>query len=91
MFSTPLLTLGVAATSALVVALSGKASAQNADEMAAIRANCRMDYLRFCAGMSPGGPEVRACFQRNRANLSDGCSASIGDYEARQANTPPSR
>ena len=37
--------------------------------MEAMRANCGGDYLRLCAGMKPGGPEVKACFKRNRQNL----------------------
>ena len=67
------------------------AQAQNVEEMAAMRANCQMDYMRLCAGTSPGGPEVRACFKRNRANLSEGCSTAIGAYEARKAAEPPVR
>ncbi|WP_419828869.1 hypothetical protein [Methylobacterium sp.] len=46
-----------------------------------MRASCGGDYLRLCAGMKPGGPEVKACFKRNRQNLSKGCSQAIAAYE----------
>lgn len=55
--------------------------AQEGPEMEAMRASCGGDYLRLCAGMKPGGPEVKACFKRNRPNLSEGCSRAIAAYE----------
>jgi hypothetical protein len=68
------------------LAFSRPASAQEGPEregpeMEAMRANCGGDYLRLCAGMKPGGPEVKACFRRNRQNLSEGCSRAIAAYE----------
>jgi len=84
MSSNPLLRLALAAAIAVAAGSGGKAFAQNADEMAAMKANCRMDYMRFCAGMSPGGPEVRACFKRNRDNLSEGCGEAIDAYHQRE-------
>jgi hypothetical protein len=54
--------------------------------MEAMRANCGGDYLRFCAGMTPEGPEVKACFKRNRPNLSQGCSQAIAAYERAKAD-----
>jgi hypothetical protein len=63
------------------LAFSQSSGAQEGPEMEAMRANCGSDYLRLCAGMKPGGPEVKACFKRNRANLSVGCSQAIAAYE----------
>jgi hypothetical protein len=60
---------------------SQPSTAQEGPEMEAMRANCGGDYLRLCAGMKPGGPEVKACFKRNRQNLSQGCSGAIAAYE----------
>jgi len=62
-------------------------AAQEGPEMEAMRANCGGDYLRFCAGMKPGGPEVKACFRRNRPNLSAGCSQAIAAYERSRAGS----
>jgi hypothetical protein len=69
----------LALAGALVV--SQPSTAQEGPEMEAMRSNCGGDYLRFCAGMKPGGPEVKACFKRNRQNLSEGCSQAIVAYE----------
>ena len=63
------------------LAVSPPTMAQEGPEMEALRANCSGDYLRLCAGMKPGGPEVKACFKRNRPNLSQGCSQAIAAYE----------
>ena len=63
------------------LAMSEPSRAQEGPEMEAMRANCAGDYLRLCAGMKPGGPEVKACFRRNRQNLSQGCSGAIAAYE----------
>ncbi|TXN03817.1 hypothetical protein FV242_09930 [Methylobacterium sp. WL64] len=63
------------------VFVSRPSVAQVGPEMEAMRASCGGDYLRLCAGMKPGGPEVKACFKRNRQNLSKGCSQAIAAYE----------
>ncbi|MHC2104303.1 MULTISPECIES: hypothetical protein [unclassified Methylobacterium] len=63
------------------VVVSRPSAAQVGPEMEAMRASCGGDYLRLCAGMKPGGPEVKACFKRNRQNLSKGCSQAIAAYE----------
>ncbi|WP_244474312.1 hypothetical protein [Methylobacterium sp. Leaf87] len=66
---------------------SQPSTAQEGPEMEAMRANCGGDYLRLCAGMKPGGPEVKACFKRNRQNLSPGCSGAIAAYERSRAGS----
>ncbi|MCJ2046028.1 hypothetical protein MKK58_16050 [Methylobacterium sp. J-078] len=77
------------ATLALAASLiaSRPSRAQEGPEMEAMRANCGSDYLRLCAGMKPGGPEVKACFKRNRPNLSEGCSQAIAAYERSRAGS----
>lgn len=80
-FGLAALAAGLAATLAAALVLAQPAAAQEGPEMEAMRANCGGDYLRLCAGMKPGGPEVKACFKRNRANLSAGCSQAIAAYE----------
>lgn len=71
--------------SAFGLCLMGAAVAAETDTMEAMRANCGADYLRLCAGMTPDGPEVKACFKRNRPNLSPGCSQAIVAYERGKA------
>ncbi|WP_244475011.1 hypothetical protein [Methylobacterium sp. Leaf99] len=86
MMNIRILTLtSLALAGALVV--SRPSEAQEGPEMEAMRANCGGDYLRLCAGMKPGGPEVKACFKRNRPNLSQGCSQAIAAYERSRAET----
>ena len=63
--------------------LTGDARAQNAEEMQIFSHTCMMDYFEFCAGLSPNGPEVRACFKTNRARLSSACAGAIASYERR--------
>ena len=75
------------ATLALAAALTAlsvsNASAQSAGERETLQLACGGDYLRFCAGTDPGGPEVRACFRRNMRNLSPGCRSAINGYVGR--------
>ena len=73
--------LALASALTLTLALSQPSAAQEGPEMEAMKANCGGDYLRLCAGMKPGGPEVKACFKRNRPNLSPACSQAIATYE----------
>ncbi|WP_454648388.1 cysteine rich repeat-containing protein [Bradyrhizobium liaoningense] len=58
---------------ALVVALSGGASAQSSDP----RGACKADYDKFCAGIAPGGGRVVACLNGKRDQLSDTCKAAL--------------
>ncbi|WP_243977616.1 hypothetical protein [Methylobacterium sp. E-045] len=67
--------------------VSRPSEAQEGPEMEAMKASCGGDYLRLCAGMKPGGPEVKACFKRNRANLSEGCSQAIAAYQRSRAGS----
>ena len=79
-------TLAILALAAPLVA-SCPSSAQEGPGMEAMKANCGGDYMRLCAGMRPGGPEVKACFKRNRPNLSEGCSQAIVAYERSRAGS----
>lgn len=45
---------------------------------AALKQRCGSDYAAYCGDLAPDGPEVRACFQENMANLSAACRAEIG-------------
>lgn len=78
--------LTILALAAPLVA-SWPCTAQEEPGMEAMKANCGADYLRLCAGMRPGGPEVKACFKRNRSNLSEGCSKAIAAYERTRAGS----
>ncbi len=86
MMNNRILALTTLALAGTLVA-SRPSAAQEGPEMEAMKANCGGDYLRLCAGMKPGGPEVKACFKRNRPNLSVGCSQAIAAYERSRAGS----
>lgn len=69
----------------LAMAMTASAVAQTSAERQALQDNCTRDYFMHCAGLSPDGPEIRACFKRNRAKLSQGCNSAIAAYEASNA------
>lgn len=63
---------------ALVLPLPVLASdASAAPDRAAVKQRCGSDYATYCGDLAPDGPEVRACFQENMANLSAACRAEI--------------
>jgi hypothetical protein len=52
-----------------------------AQQTAAIRAACRLDFMSHCSGVQPGGAEALQCLKRNDAQLSAACrsaTAAIG-------------
>ncbi|WP_061020463.1 hypothetical protein [Bradyrhizobium sp. CCH5-F6] len=57
---------------ALVIVVSGGASAQSSDQ----RGACKADYDKFCAGIAPGGGIV-ACLNGKRDQLSTTCKAAL--------------
>ncbi|MHB0767335.1 hypothetical protein [Bradyrhizobium sp. 5.13L] len=57
---------------ALVIVVSGGASAQSSDQ----RGACKADYDKFCAGIAPGGGIV-ACLNGKRDQLSATCKAAL--------------
>jgi hypothetical protein len=64
---------------ALVLPLAVLASdAKAGPDRATLKQRCGSDYTTYCGDLAPDGPEVRACFQENMANLSAACRAEIG-------------
>jgi hypothetical protein len=39
-----------------------------AEQVAAIKANCRSDYMSYCWSVPRGGPEAAQCLKQNLAN-----------------------
>ncbi|HML13923.1 MAG TPA: cysteine rich repeat-containing protein [Xanthobacteraceae bacterium] len=67
---------------ALVVASLGLAHAASAqrpseEQIAAIRAACRSDYIAQCAGIPPGGAQALACLREHLANVSAACQQAV--------------
>jgi len=64
---------------ALLLPLAVLASDAEAEpDRAALKQRCASDYATYCGDLTPDGPEVRACFRENMANLSAACRAEIG-------------
>jgi hypothetical protein len=81
MNSRPALTLGAIALFAL--AFSAPALAQPTEaQMAAIKSNCRSDYMAKCMSVKPGGPEAFQCLKKNEASLSAACKSAVNAISA---------
>jgi hypothetical protein len=71
----------VMAFGGLCLALLWFAPPAAANERAAMRA-CRADARQLCAGVQPGGGRVAICLRKNETQLSAGCQAQLGKFEA---------
>ena len=63
----------------LVVGTSLAASAQQptSEQISAIRASCRSDFMAQCTGVKPGTKEALECLKRNAAKVSPSCKAAL--------------
>jgi Cysteine rich repeat len=66
----------------LAVATPAFAQAPSDAQRAAIRAQCRSDYMAHCASVPPGGMASLQCLQKNMSNLSSGCQTAVRAVEA---------
>jgi hypothetical protein len=46
-------------------------------QISAIRANCRSDYPKVCAGVPTGGAAALECLEKNKAKLSSACEKAV--------------
>jgi len=46
-------------------------------QISAIRANCRSDYPKVCAGVPTGGAAALDCLEKNKAKLSAACGKAV--------------
>jgi hypothetical protein len=76
--------------SGLVVGTTLTASAQQptSEQISAIRASCRSDFMAQCAGVQPGTREALECLKRNAAKVSAGCKAALDAVGPRPTETP---
>ena len=65
-------------------ATSIAAQAPTQAQRAAIKSQCRSDYIAHCSSIAPGGAASLQCLQKNMASLAPGCQAAV------QAVTGPS-
>ncbi len=65
----------VAAPSAPPVAAPARRPTQQ--QIGAIRAACRSDFISHCSGVQPGGPEALECLERSKAEVSSRCRTAL--------------
>jgi hypothetical protein len=51
-------------------------------QRAAIKSQCRSDYMAHCASVPPGGAPALQCLQKNIASLSSSCQSAVRAVEA---------
>ncbi len=63
----------------LFTAWLAPASAQqpSREQISAIRASCRSDFMAQCAGVQPGGKDALECLKRNAGRVSPSCKAAL--------------
>src|ERR1700759_4883479 len=69
---------------AATFALATQAYAQGPSEAqrAAIKSNCRSDYIAHCSSIPPGGAASLECLQKNMGSLSASCASAVRAVEA---------
>ena len=71
--------LRVLFASGLVVGATLSASAQQptSEQISAIRASCRSDFMSNCTGVKPGTRDALECLKRNAAKVSPACKTAL--------------
>src|SRR5579864_775805 len=65
----------------LALATPALAQAPSDAQRAAIKSNCRNDYMAHCASIPPGGAASLQCLQQNMASLSSSCQGAVRAVE----------
>ena len=70
-------------TTALLAATAPASSQAPTDaQRAAIKSQCRSDYIAHCSSIPPGGAASLQCLQKNMASLSASCQSAVKSVEA---------
>src|SRR5438445_5392256 len=56
-------------------------------QRAAIKSECRSDYMAHCSSVPPGGEASLQCLQKNMSSLSSNCQSAVRAVEAPAAAT----
>jgi hypothetical protein len=46
-------------------------------QIAAVKSNCRFDYMKVCSSVTPGGAAALQCLEKNEARLSPSCKKAV--------------
>ena len=72
-----------------MLAVPALAQQPSEEQIAAVRASCRSDFLSHCAGVPRGGAEALQCLKRNVAQLSPACRAAVNAIAATAPKPEP--
>jgi Cysteine rich repeat len=70
------------AVTLFMLATPALAQAPTDAQRAAIRSECRSDYMAHCSSVPPGGMASLQCLQKNMSSLSSGCQSAVRAVEA---------
>jgi hypothetical protein len=59
------------------------------EQIAAVRAACRSDYIEHCSGVPTGGAASLACLRQNEAELSGPCRQAVTATAGGATTAPP--
>jgi hypothetical protein len=60
-------------------------------QRAAIKSECRSDYIAHCSSIPPGGAPALQCLQKNMSSLAPGCQSAVRAVEAPAEPTAESK
>ena len=69
-------------------ATAALAQAPSEAQRAAIKSQCRSDYMAHCSSVPPGGEASLQCLQKNMSSLSAGCASAVRAVEPQAAPRP---
>jgi hypothetical protein len=61
----------------VVTTLTAFAQQPTSEQISAIRASCRSDFMAQCAGVQPGTRDALECLKRNAVKVSPSCKAAL--------------
>ena len=68
-------------TAIFMVATLAFSQAPTDAQRAAIKSQCRSDYMAHCSSIPPGGEASLQCLQKNMSSLSSGCQSAVRAVE----------
>src|SRR5260370_34420899 len=69
-------------TAICLVATPALSQAPTDAQRAAIKSECRSDYMAHCSSIPPGGEASLQCLQKNMSSLAPGCQSAVKAVEA---------
>jgi hypothetical protein len=77
------------ATATLAMPMPAFSQGPTEAQRAAVKAQCRSDYIAHCSDVTPGGAAALQCLQKNMANLSASCQSAVRAVEASVEKAEP--